>query len=140
MVITLVPKNMATEGSRFQYFSSAPECGICNLRNVCHNLKAGAYYVVTKSREKEHDCFIHQGGKVYTVEVEEERRHLMIQKKVAREGAKVTYKYPECDDYDCKFANICILSFTKNQSKVKVNSIGENSCPRGYGLVEADVE
>lgn len=140
MVITLVPKNMAIKGARFQYFSPASECGVCNLRNVCHNLKSGSYYSVTKSREKEHNCFIHQGDKVYTVEVEEEERHLMISKRIAKEGAKATYKYPDCDDYDCQLADICILSYTKDQAKIKISAVGKEKCPRGYNLIEADIE
>ncbi len=140
MVITLVPKNLTKVGSAFQYFSPAQECNVCNLKNVCHNLKPGSYYRIVKFREKEHKCFIHEGDKVYTVEVEELERSIMIPKKIAKEGAKVTYKRPECDDYECDFANICILSYTKDKSKFTVNSILENKCPRGYDLVEAKIE
>lgn len=140
MVITLVPKNMASKGAKFQYFAPAPECGVCNLRNVCHNLKGGSYYNVVESRQKEHKCYIHQGNVVYTVEVEEEKRKLMVSKRIAKEGAKVTYRRPDCDDYDCKFASICILSYLKDRSKIKISSIAKNKCPAGYGLVEADLE
>ncbi len=140
MVITLVPKNLTKEGSVFQYFSPAQECNVCNLKNVCHNLTPGSHYSVTKFREKEHKCFIHEGDKVYTVEVEEVERSVMIPRKIAKEGAKVTYRKPDCDDYECKFSEICILSFTKDRSKVKINSIADQTCPRGYDLIEAKIE
>jgi uncharacterized protein (UPF0179 family) len=140
MVITLVPKNLTKEGSVFQYFAPAPECNVCNLKNVCHNLTPGSYYRIVKYREKEHKCFIHENDKVYTVEVKEEERRIMIPKKIAKEGAKVTYKNPDCDDYDCQFANICILSYMKDRSKIKINNILEGKCPRGFGLIEAKIE
>lgn len=140
MVITLVPKNLTKEGSVFQYFSPAQECNVCNLKNVCHNLKPGSYYRTVKFREKEHKCFIHEGDKVYTVEVEEEERSLMIPKKIAKEGAKVTYKRPDCDDYSCKYADICILSYMKDKSKLKVNNVLDGKCPSGFDLVEAKIE
>lgn len=139
MVITLVPKNLTKEDSVFQYFSPAQECNVCNLKNVCHNLKPGSYYKVLKFREKEHKCFIHEGDKVYTVEVEEAERTIMIPKKIAKEGAKVTYNRPDCDDYDCNFADICILSYMKDRSKIKVDSVLQSKCPRGYGLIEARI-
>ena len=140
MVITLVPKNLTKEGSVFQYFSPAQECNVCNLKNVCHNLKPGSYYKTVKFRNKEHKCFIHEGDKVYTVEVIEEERRIMLPKKIAKEGAKVTYKKPECDDFECQFAGICILSYTKDKSKFTVNTLLVNKCPRGYDLVEAKIE
>ncbi len=140
MVITLVPKNIAKDGSVFQYFAPAPECNVCNLKNVCHNLTPGSYYKVVKFREKEHKCFIHEYDKVYTVEVVEVSRSIMIPLKIAKEGAKVTYKRPECDDYECKLAGICILSYMKDRSKIKVNEVLENKCPRGLGLVETKIE
>lgn len=140
MIITLVPKNLTKEGSVFQYFAPAQECNVCNLKNVCHNLTPRSYYRVVKFRSKDHKCFIHQDDKVYTVEVMEEERHLMIPKKIAKEGAKVTYKKPECDDYSCKFSDTCILSYTTDNSKIKVNSILDGKCPRGYDLIEAKIE
>ncbi|MCL4334099.1 MAG: UPF0179 family protein [Candidatus Thermoplasmatota archaeon] len=139
MIITLVPKNLSKEGSVFQYFSPAQECNVCNLKNVCHNLKPGGYYRVVKFREKEHKCFIHEGDKVYTVEVKEEERSLMIPRKIAKEGAKVTYKRPDCEEYSCKFASICILSYTKDKSKLTVNNVLEGKCPSGFDLVEAKI-
>ena len=140
MVITLVPKNLTKEGAVFQYFSPAQECNVCNLKNVCHNLTPGSYYRVVKFREKEHKCFIHEADKVYTVEVKEEVRSIMIPKKISKEGAKVTYKRPDCDDYFCQHADICILSYMKDKSKIKVSSVQDGKCPRGYGLVEVKIE
>ncbi len=140
MVITLVPKNITKTGSVFQYFAPAPECNVCNLKNVCHNLKPGSFYRVVKFREKEHKCFIHEGDKVFTVEVEEQERSIMIPKKIAKEGATVTYRRPDCDDYECKFADVCILGYMKDKSKIKVNSVLQGKCPRDYGLVEAKIE
>ncbi len=139
MIITLVPKNLAKEGSVFQYFAPAQECNVCNLKNVCHNLTPRSYYRVAGFREKDHKCFIHEGDRVYTVEVEEVGRQLMVSRKSAKEGAKVTYKKPDCDDFGCKLSDICILSYTKDGSKIKINSVIDERCPRGYDLVGANI-
>jgi len=140
MIITLVPKSLSKTGTVFQYLSPAQECNLCNLKNVCHNLKPGAYYTVRKSREKEHNCFIHEDGKVTTVEVEETERNLMIPKNSAKEGARITYRKPDCDDTDCPLALECILSFARDHSKIKINSVHSTKCPRGLDLIEALIE
>ncbi len=140
MIITLVPKYLNKEGSTFQFISPLKECSTCNLRNVCYNLNVNSYYKVTKVRGKEHNCFIHEGNKVYTVEVQEEKKPIMIQRRMAKEGAIITYKHTKCDYYECPFADECILNLVKDESKVKVLSIRGNKCPKGYDLVEADIE
>ncbi|MEL9914292.1 MAG: UPF0179 family protein [Thermoplasmatales archaeon] len=140
MIITLVPSSLNASGKVFQYIGPAPECNVCNLKNVCHNLKPGELYVVVKSREKEHKCYIHEDNKVFTVEVDEMERSLMIPKTIAKEGAKVTYKKPDCDDFDCPLAEICILSFAKDRSKIKIEKLLSRKCPRGLGLVEASIQ
>ncbi|MGC8644869.1 MAG: UPF0179 family protein [Thermoplasmata archaeon] len=140
MIITLVPLSLSKTGAVFQYIAPVQECNVCNLKNVCHNLKPGAYYTVLKSREKEHKCLVHEGNKVFTVEVEETERALMIPKSSAKEGAKITYRKPDCDDVDCPLALECILSFARDHSKVKISGLGSKKCPRGLDLVEAKIE
>ncbi|MEM0127592.1 MAG: UPF0179 family protein [Thermoplasmatales archaeon] len=140
MIITLVPDSMTNSGTIFQYLGPAPECNVCNLKNVCHNLKPGEYYKVLKSRGKEHKCYIHEDNRVFTVEVDEADRTLMIPKTIAKEGAKVTYRKPDCDDIECSLAPICILSFAKDRSKINVEKVLSRKCPKGLGLVEATVQ
>ena len=65
--------------------------------SVCYNLNVNSYYEVTKTRGKEHKCFVHPGDKVFTVEVTEKKRTIMLPKKIAKEGAIVTYKHTKCD-------------------------------------------
>ncbi len=140
MIITLVPDYLNKEGSIFQFVSPLKECSVCNLRNVCYNLNVNSYYEVTKTRGKEHKCFVHPGDKVFTVEVTEKKRTIMLPRKIAKEGAIVTYKHTKCDNFDCELADRCILNMIKDESKIKVQRIGEAKCPDGYDLVEADFE
>lgn len=140
MIITLVPEYLAKSGSEFEFVSPLKECGTCNLRNVCYNLKTNHQYRVIKSREKEHKCLIHPNNRVITVEVEELDRSIMIPKRYAKEGAIVAYKRVDCQNISCEFSSICIFNTVPNESKVKISKIKGGKCPLNYGLVEAEIE
>ena len=140
MIITLVPQYLAKEGSEFFFIGPLKECGTCNLKNVCYNLKPNKKYKVVKSREKEHKCFIHPNNKVITVEVEEMHRQVMVPRKYAKEGAIISYKRVECDNIKCPFSSICIFNSVPEDAKLKILTVKSGKCPLNFGLVEAEVE
>ena len=94
--VTLVCSSLAVPGMVFTYIGEEDPCGSCDVRAVCHNLEKGSRYRIVKVREKEHDCPVHEGGKVRVVECEEPPREISISKKKCMEGAVLTL-----DEYDC---------------------------------------
>lgn len=127
--ITLVPIEFAREGVEFQYLGAAADCKECKLKNVCLRLQEGKCYRVVRVRDAEHECKIHNRGKVIVAEVEEIPLKIVVNKKVAIEGAIVDYQNIRCKNRDCQYYEYC-RPYRIGAEKVKIEKIlQEISCP-----------
>jgi len=134
-MITLIGKDLAEEGLEFQYLGPLLECRTCKLKNVCFNLDEGKWYRVTKVRDKEHDCKVHDEGKVVTVEVEEIPVPLIVQAKNVVEGETITFKPISCREYDCEYYDICHPLGLRDGTKVKIIKVeGDIKCSKKKDL------
>jgi len=128
-IITLVGKELAEEGMEFQYLGPLLECRACKLKNVCFNLDEGKWYRVVKVREKEHDCKVHESGKVVTVEVEEIPVPLLLDLKTVVEGEVIEYHRINCHSYGCDEKELCRPAGLRTGTKIKIEKIeGHMKC------------
>jgi len=134
-MITLIGKELAKEGLEFQYLGPLLECKSCKLKNVCFNLDEGKWYRITGVRDKEHDCKVHDEGKVVTVEVEELPVPLAVDAKGVVEGETLTFKPANCKEYDCEFYELCHPLGLREGTKIKIEKIVEEiKCPKNKNL------
>ncbi len=139
VLITLIGRRNAKEGSRFYFMGSLSECKECKMKGVCFNLDEGALYEVTELRDKIHDCEVHDEG-VQVVVVEKRPQMLTVPVKVALEGSTITYEPPKCDQLGCDNRRNCHPVGLKAGSKIRINSLeGDVTCPAGQRLVLAKV-
>ena len=133
--ISMIGKSLAKKGQIFTYFGPAEECESCKLIKVCQDLVPGKRYKVSAVREKEHECPIHEGGKVVVVEVEEVPIEVSISDRKALEGAVVTLDEKECPQKWCQNYWLCRREPFGGNVKVSVLSIQEVlECPRKLKL------
>ena len=136
-LITLIGKDLAKEGLEFQYLGPLPECKDCRLKNVCFNLDEGKWYRVVKVRDKEHDCRVHNGGKVVTVEVEELPVPIALNLKTIVEGETVEYHRIPCRDYSCEYYELCHPIGLREGTKIKILKIeGKIECQKNKDLTK----
>jgi len=134
-MITLIGKELAKEGLEFQYLGPLLECRNCKLKNVCFNLDEGKWYRITGVRDKEHDCKVHDEGKVVTVEVEELPIPLAVGAKGVVEGETLTFKPVNCKEYECEFYELCHPLGLREGTKIKIEKIVEDiKCPKNKSL------
>ena len=136
-MITLIGKAMAKEGLEFQYMGPLFECKDCKLKNVCFNLDEGKWYRITKVRDKEHKCKVHDGEKVVTVEVEEIPVPIAINAKTLIEGESVEYRRINCREYECSEDDyeLCHPVGLRDGMKIKIVKVdGEIKCKNGKKL------
>jgi len=134
-MITLIGKELAKEGLEFQYLGPLLECRNCKLKNVCFNLDEGKWYRITGVRDKEHDCKVHDEGKVVTVEVEELPVPLAVGAKGVVEGETLTFKPVNCKEYECEFYELCHPLGLREGTKIKIEKIVEDiKCPKNKNL------
>ncbi|NPA74962.1 MAG: UPF0179 family protein [Euryarchaeota archaeon] len=127
-MITLVGKELAKEGLEFQYVGPLMECRACKLKNVCFNLDEGKWYRVVKVRDKEHECKVHEGGKVVTVEVEEIPVPLLLDVKTVVEGEVIEYHRMNCHG-ECDDPTLCRPIGLRDGTKIKIVKIeGKVKC------------
>ncbi len=125
-MITLIGKSLAQEGLEFQYRGPLLECRSCKLKNVCFNLDEGKWYRITKVRDKEHDCKVHESGKVVTVEVEEIPVPIVIAAKNVVEGETIVYKPINCKEYSCEYYQLCHPIGLREGFKIKIVKVLED--------------
>ena len=134
-MITLIGKELAKEGLEFQYLGPLLECRNCKLKNVCFNLDEGKWYRIVGVRDKEHDCKVHDGGKVVTVEVEELPVPLAVGAKGVVEGETLTFKSINCKEYGCEYYELCHPLGLREGTKIKIEKIVEDiKCPKNKSL------
>ncbi len=135
VTIGLVGKRIAKENFVFQFLGSVSECKDCPLKNICFSLDQGKYYRIVKIREKEHDCKIHDLGKVLTVELEELPVPVAVEKSKAIEGSVLTFSGDECNQIFCNYYDLCNPVGLRTGSKFKIESVLDDiECPKGKDL------
>jgi uncharacterized protein (UPF0179 family) len=137
-LVTLIGEQLAKEDEEFIYLGPNNECKNCKLKTVCFNLKSGRQYKITKIREKQHNCNVHEGN-VVVVEVSELPILTLIDKKVS-EGAKIKVDKKECKDIGCDYFSICTNKAMQKVKMYKVKRVhGKIECPEGYDLYKIEL-
>lgn len=139
--VSLIGRSLAREGVIFTYSGRTDECTKCKLVNICQNLEKGNRYKIVKVREKEHDCPVHEGGKVVVVEIEEASLELSLPGRKAMEGAVVGIDMDECPLRWCPNHRYCRRELFQKEQKVLVVEVGNDmDCPRGLKLKRSRVK
>ena len=139
--VTLIGRTLAKEGQLFTYLGPTPECEPCKLSKICQNLTPGRRYLLKKVRDKEHECPIHEQGKVIAVEVEELPLELSIPDRKALDSAVVTIDEEGCTFRWCENNRLCRFENLPKGTKVFLTSVHEVlSCPKGLKLKRAVAE
>jgi uncharacterized protein (UPF0179 family) len=137
-LVTLVGEQLAIEGEEFTYLGSNSECRNCQLKTVCFNLRPGRRYRITKLREKNHDCNLHE-GKVVVVEVDELPLTVAVPKELS-EGTITTIKKQDCRNIGCDSFEICTNMGLQNGRNYTVKKVYEKiNCPKDHELYRVDV-
>lgn len=132
---------MAVKGIEFRYTGEAPECMDCPVKTVCHGLEKGKMYKVVDPRKKEHDCRVHQDGKVVAVQFEEAPLRIAVPKKMAVEGAIITLDQAACDIRWCENADLCSREYIPLGKKAKIIVVDNRVvCQKGEVLIGVTVE
>ena len=139
--ISLIGRSLAKEGVIFTYSGQADECAKCKLVNICQDLENGNRYRVIKVRKKEHDCPVHEKGKVVVVEIEEASLELSLSNRKAMEGAVVELDIEGCPLIWCPNHGYCRRELFSKGQKVSVIKVGKvMDCPRGLKLKRSQVK
>ncbi len=138
VLVTLVGEQLAVEGEEFTYLGSNSECRNCQLKTVCFNLKPGRRYRITKLREKNHDCNLHE-GKVVVVEVDELPLTVAVPTEPS-EGNTTTVKKQACKNIGCDSFEFCTNIGLQNGRSYVVKKVYEKiKCPKNHELYRVDV-
>jgi uncharacterized protein (UPF0179 family) len=138
VLVTLVGEQLAVEGEEFTYLGSNNECRNCQLKTVCFNLKPGRKYRITKLRDKQHECNIHE-GKVIVVEVEELPLTVTVPTEPL-EGDTINIEKQECKNIGCESFEICTTTALQNGKSYTVKKVYEKiSCPKHHELYKIDI-
>ncbi|HVQ00937.1 MAG TPA: UPF0179 family protein [Candidatus Thermoplasmatota archaeon] len=138
VLVTLVGEQLAVEGEEFIYLGSNSECRNCQLKTVCFNLKPGRRYRITKLRDKNHDCNLHE-GKVVVVEVEELPLTVAVPEEFP-EGKTTTVRKQTCKNIGCDSFEICTNLGLQNGRSYTVKKVYEKiQCPKHHELYKVDV-
>jgi uncharacterized protein (UPF0179 family) len=137
-LVTLIGEQLAKEYEEFIYLGPNNECKNCKLKTVCFNLKSGRQYKITKIREKQHNCNVHEGN-VVVVEVSELPILTSIDKKLS-EGDKIKVDKKECKDIECDNFSICTNKAVQKVKIYTVKKVHEKiECPEGYELYKIEL-
>ena len=136
--VTLVGEKIASEGLIFMYLGPINECRNCKLKTVCFNLKKGRYYEITKIREKQHNCNVHD-GRVVAVEVKEMPLFAAIDEDL-KEGTKSEIEKIECKNIGCVYFELCNNLALQKEKKYNIVKILEKiNCPKNKKLNKAEL-
>lgn len=139
--ISLIGLDLAKEGLEFTFVSPLVGCAECRIKNVCFNLEPGKTYKVTKVRDKVNPCFVFNGDKVATVEVEEVGDYINMQYgKKLQEGSSVSLKSIGCDHITCPNIEKCNLIHIRDGTRAVIKNVeGKIDCPKGYNMRKVSV-
>ncbi|MCD6106147.1 MAG: UPF0179 family protein [Thermoplasmata archaeon] len=120
--LTAIGTYLAKEGLEFVYLGPSKECRSCPIKSVCLALKQGFHYRITAVRDKEHNCAVHEGGKVKIVEVEEVPFKVAVPSKSALKGATIVFYRERCEG--CP-PGLCNPPGLKEGTKLVIVDVGE---------------
>ena len=136
--VTLIGEKLAIGGGEFTYLGANNECRNCKLKTVCFNLKPGRRYKITKVRDKQHNCNIHEGN-VVVVEVSEMPFFASVNKKLS-EGAKTKVDKKECKNIGCESFKICTnIALQKGKTYTIKKAYEKIDCPAGFELYKVEL-
>ena len=137
-LVTLICEKLAVEGEEFTYLGANNECKNCKLKTVCFNLKPGRQYKITKIRDKQHNCSIHEGN-VIVVEVSEMPILASINER-SEEGTQAKVNKQECKNIGCDYFEVC-TNITLQRGKIyTIKKVFEKiDCPVGHELYKVEL-
>jgi len=129
-----VGAKLARPGMKFLHGTPNKICKSCKYYRVCMgNLEPGRVYEVVRVRPIKHECPLHEGG-VIVVEVKEAEVYALIYRRLAIEGAIITYHPIFCEN-PCSLSNLCVPLGLKDGDKCKIIKVLEKvDCPLGKPL------
>ena len=136
--MTLIGKRLAVEGIEFTYLGANNECRNCKLKTVCFNLKSGRHYKITKIRDKQHSCNVHDGN-VVVIEVKE-LPILTTADENLSEGIELKIKKKECRNIGCPYFELCNNMALQKDKTYRVEKIYEKiECLKDYKLNKVEL-
>ena len=137
-LVTLIGRKLASEGLEFMYMGPLNDCRNCKLKTVCFNLKKGRDYKITKIRDKQHSCNVHDGN-VAVVEVEELPLFTSVEETVT-EGSDVKIAKNDCTSIGCVHYDLCTNRALQKDRTYKVLKVYEAiECPIHHKLKRAEL-
>ncbi|UCD14724.1 MAG: UPF0179 family protein [Thermoplasmatales archaeon] len=138
VLVTLIGELLAKENEEFIYLGPNNECRNCKLKTVCFNLQQGRQYKITKVRDKQHNCNLHERN-VVVVEVSILPLVASIDKKLS-EGAETKVNKKECKNIGCNYFDICTNNAVQNDKTYTLKKAYEKiECPEGYELFKVEL-
>lgn len=131
-MFTLVGRSLAEDGC--EYFQGRPteECRGCRYVQFCFNLKEGRVFRVVRRRKVDHECPIHEGGRVIAVDVTETGISVGVDADMAIPGSSISLDPWVCPRVGCSNHAICscrgILPGTRLRVKERYEGL---TCPLG---------
>ncbi|MBR0271908.1 MAG: UPF0179 family protein [Methanobrevibacter sp.] len=136
-MITLIGKDLASEGTEFVFLGPAEECESCRFKSSCvGSLEVNRKYVITDVKDNEQKCPIHAENAVIPVEVERAEIEVLTTSKNIFEGSTFTYNAPDCDDY-CEYHDLCFPEgLIENDKCIVLKNQGKHKegCKKGLIL------
>jgi hypothetical protein len=137
-LVTLIGERLANENEEFIYLGPNNECRNCKLKTVCFNLKVGRHYKITKKRDKQHTCNVHDGN-VCVVEVSE-LPILTTTEKEIQEGTKSEIKKKECKNIGCIYFDLCTNKAIQKGKTYTIKKVYDKiDCPKNYELYKIEI-
>jgi len=121
--ITMIGSELAQEGLEFTFLGPNMDCRGCAFKQACLQLERGHRYRVLKTREKQHDCLIHDSGKVNVVEIEELGLSLNLPKELVVKGSTVKFDHVDCPYASCPHRSGCFPPGLEAPVKVQIDEI-----------------
>lgn len=133
--ITILGVGQAREGFRFLFEGSPGPCRHCEFFNACSGrLEPGRIYKVISVRGRNLPCRLH-GGEAKVVEVEESCIEASLERRLAVEGALISYEPIECGEAGCGQKALCRPLGLRAGDRCKILSVGRGlECPIGLEL------
>ncbi|MGC9516256.1 MAG: UPF0179 family protein [Methanomicrobiales archaeon] len=141
-MITLIGQNLAKKGTQFLHIGAAKECETCRFKNTCiDSLEVGRMYIVKNVKETQHNCPLHEGGRVKVVEVEKAVIDTLVDSKKAFEGSMLVFEFPNCEE-ECLMRDLCFPEGLKSGDKCKIiknKGKPKNKCIKGFDLTKVSL-
>ncbi|HKZ58619.1 MAG TPA: UPF0179 family protein [Candidatus Thermoplasmatota archaeon] len=113
-------------------------CAPCRLKGICFNLEPGETFEVAAVRDKDHPCYLHEGGKVRVVEVDRATHDVILPARGIVEGGSMLYPERSCEFRGCPKWRQCVGAPLRPNFSYRVVEAGPaEPCPLGFALRRA---